>query len=366
MTPEQREIQKILSPWNNDESNPRMFRVQDKEARLFIEWKERYKSKVEGYLENKRIFREEDYDTSEENRTKVIECAKISHENAVITSEEREWIIPETIKPGRVYANPKAHKENIPYRYIISARGSAAEKLGRWTEIQLKSHSRKHGVYLKDTTDFLKFIEDVNIRKGPMDERTTILTTKDIENYYPSCDTEKCLKVIEHVLNKDESGSGNYKRCVLEAVRLTMTSNNCSFLGRHFTQINGATIGGPDAESITDIFCAIYIDKIIYKECPHQISEYRRYRDDTIDISSETTIVYQEVINNLLNGNIYKDKIKFKMECDPVTIPFLDVRVNFINDYLLAETYSKRTDIHQYLNPTSCHLGHIFKLFLKY
>ena len=100
----------------------------------------------------------------------------------MITSEERDWIIPETIKPGSVYANPKAHKENIPYRYIISARGSATEKLAKWAEIQLKTHSRKHRAYLKDTTDFLKFIEDVNIRKGPMDERTTILTTRDTKH----------------------------------------------------------------------------------------------------------------------------------------------------------------------------------------
>ena len=53
------------------------------------------------------------------------------------------------------------------------------------------------------------------------------------------------------------------------------------------------------------------------------------------------------------------------MECDPVTIPFLDVTANLINGYLLTETYSKRTDIHQYLNPTSCHPGHIFKAIPK-
>ena len=95
-----------------------------------------------------------------------------------------------------MHANPKAHKEHLTYRFIISARGSATETLARWTEIQLKSHSRKHKAYLKDTTDFLKFVEDVNIRKGLMDELTTVLTTRDIENYYPSCDTEKCLKEL--------------------------------------------------------------------------------------------------------------------------------------------------------------------------
>ena len=94
----------------------------------------------------------------------------------------------------------------------------------------LEPFKKAYRACLKDTTDFLKFIKDVNIRKGRMDELTTTLTTRDIGNYYPSCDTEKCLKAIKHVVNENESGSENYKRSVLDAVRLTMTSNNCSFL----------------------------------------------------------------------------------------------------------------------------------------
>ena len=33
--------------------------------------------------------------------------------------------------------------------------------------------------------------------------------------------------------------------CVLEALEITMSSNNGSFANNFFTQINGATIGGP-------------------------------------------------------------------------------------------------------------------------
>ena len=108
-----------------------------------------------------------------------------------------DWIIPAKVKPGNVHTNPKAHKEGLPYRYAISARETAMEKLARWSEFMLKSHARKHSAYLKDTTDFLKFIEDINIWKGPSDEMKTVLTTRDVENYYSSCDTQKCLQAIE-------------------------------------------------------------------------------------------------------------------------------------------------------------------------
>ena len=295
----------------------------------------------------------------------MIAWANKWHDKEVISEEEKEWIIPKEVRPANVYANPKAHRRDLPYRYIISAKGSATENLARWIEIKLKKFSGMHPAYLEDTRHFLRLIEDINIRKGPLDELNTVLVTRNIADYYPSCDTKKCIEAVEWVLNEAEESSVADNRSILEAVELTMTSNNCSFLGRHFTQIDGATIGGPAAGSITDILGAKFIDKVIYEECPYGINEYKRYRDDTIDVSSNTSIDQRHVINKWLNDNTYKGKIKFKMDCDPSTIPFLDVRVNFINGFLLTETYSKETDIHQYLNPLSCHPLHIFRSIPK-
>ena len=94
-----------------------------------------------------------------------------------------------------------------------------------------------------------------------MDELNTVLVTRGIADYYLSCDTKKCIEAVEWVLNEAEESSVADNRSVLEAVELTMTSNNCSFLGRHFTQIDEATIRGPVAGSITDIFGAKFINK---------------------------------------------------------------------------------------------------------
>ena len=124
----QKEALKSLSKWNYDDTNPKMFRVQDKGARMCIEWKERYKKKVEDYLQDTRIFRQGDQDRSDENQTKVIDWANKWHDKEVISEEEMNWIIPPKVKPGNVYANLKAHKEDLLYRYIISARGTAMEK----------------------------------------------------------------------------------------------------------------------------------------------------------------------------------------------------------------------------------------------
>ena len=361
MTLEQRQCLRELSQWNKDASNPRMFRIQDKGARLAIESKVRYTSKVLDYLEDQNTFREDTYDMSNENKVKVAEWAKRWCDQNVIDEDVKTWVTPDEVRPAKVHANLKAHKGNVPYRSIISSRGSATENLARWTEFQLKAPSMKHSAYLKDTTSLLKFIEDVNVRKGPLDQITTVLTTRDVVNYYPSCDTRKCLQAISKVLDEREGDSLIDKQCILEAVELTMTSNNCTFLERHFTQIDGATIGGPNSGSVTDIFGAEYIDQKIYQDCPYNVSEYKRYRDDTIDISINSTIEEQQAITTWLNENVYKGKIKFELNCNQSSVEFLDIKLNLIDGILMTECYSKPTDIHQYLRPDSCHPSHISK-----
>ena len=56
--------------------------------------------------------------------------------------------------------------------------------------------------------------------------------------------------------------------CILEALKIAMTSNNGEFLKRPFTQINGATIGGPALASVRDIFGAIFIDPVAKEGVP--------------------------------------------------------------------------------------------------
>ena len=71
-----------------------------------------------------------------------------------------------------------------------------------------------------------------------------------------------------------------------------------------------------------------------------------------------------------MNDNICKDRIKFRIEEMGPDVKFLDTRLRMIKDeryvdedkYIIApSTYSKDTDTHQYLSPTSCHPVHIAK-----
>ena len=91
---------------------------------------------------------------------------------------------------------------------------------------------------------FLLHLEHLNEMRAPFRE-VTKLNSWDIVNYYRNCNTQMCIEAVRKVLETAQSREFLEVpvECILEVLKLTMTSSNGEFLKRHFTQINGATIG---------------------------------------------------------------------------------------------------------------------------
>ena len=132
-----------------------------------------------------------------------------------------------------------------------------------------------------------------------------------------------------------------------------MSSNNCEFQEKHYTQINGATIGGPESASTTDIFRAVFIDEPALKEGPFEPLEFCGYRDDMFDVEITKTKEEINAFTDFLNGLI--PGIRFKPKIREDKIDFLDTMVTIENGYLITSPYSKPTDSKQYLVPSSVH-----------
>ena len=310
-----------LPKYNKDIRSKTLMRTQDKGSRLVMECKERYITEMFSYLNNKRTFREDELDQSETYQQKVKDWTK-SWEHK-LTKGEVEWINKKEVTSGKVYANVKTHKENNPYRYIVSARGTAIENLARWIEYRLKELSRQHPAYLEDTRHFLSYIDGVNKEIGPFNKEKLWFISRDIVNYYPSCGTEMCLKAVGQLLDTCKENIPE-KQCILDALAITMTSNSCNFMGKYFTQVDGATIGGPESASVTDIYGAVFIDSKIEENIINENEDWKRYRDDSFSISLQTSKEREIEKTEWMNNNIVKDKIKFTMECSQDEMIFLD------------------------------------------
>ena len=94
-----------------------------------------------------------------------------------------------------------------------------------------------------------------------------------------------------------------------------MSSVRCIFMGRHFTQIDGTTVCGPESASVTDIYGVVFINYKTEQNIIKDDEDWKRYRADTFSISLRTCKEREIDKTKWINKNIVKDKIKFTTEC---------------------------------------------------
>ena len=324
----EREALKEMQRWNRDLENPRVIRVQDKGSRFVIDWKSRYKSKTLDYLQDETTFRETDGDPNELISEQVARWANRWKGEEVLSEDECLWIEAHKPKPAKVYANIKTHKPGWPYSFIMSARGTATEYLARWIEHKLKPYVQLHSSYIRDTKSFLQYLESINDTRAPLGEGTRLISW-DIVNFYPNCNTQMCIEAIREVVEDNQQlDLGVPVECVLEALKITMSSNNGKFANNFFTQINGATIGGPESASVTNIFGAIYIDPVAKNGGLMVPTDWKRYRDDMFNMEKDVEEQELSSFTEYLNSNILESKIKFTMETSRLELAFLDTKVH--------------------------------------
>ena len=78
--------------------------------------------------------------------------------------------------------------------------------------------------------------------RGTFEPNSVLLVSRDIKDFYPSCNAEKCLEAIRILLDSREKQNLS-SECILEALEITTSSNSTEFDSRLFTQIDSATIG---------------------------------------------------------------------------------------------------------------------------
>ena len=89
-----------------------------------------------------------------------------------------------------------------------------------------------------------------------------------------------CKNSVRRVVEENpQTDSDVLLECVLEVLEITMSSNSKSFANNFLTQINGATIGGPELASVTDIFGALYIYPVANNGSPFVRKDWKGYQN---------------------------------------------------------------------------------------
>ena len=60
-------------------------------------------------------------------------------------------------------------------------------------------------------------------------------------------------------------------------------------MGKYFTQVDGATMGGPESASVNDIYGAVFIDSKIQENIINENEDWKRCRVDSFSISLQSS-----------------------------------------------------------------------------
>ena len=138
---------------------------------------------------------------------------------------------------------------------------------------------------------------------------------------------------------------------------LVLKCNNFEFIGRHYLQIQGTTMGTKMAPSYANIFIGRLEKQLLQSVIPKPLS-WLRFIDD-IDMKwihgRETLEAFLETANS------FHLTIRFTAEVSNDKHVFLDTTSHLNDDKVVVDLYTKPTVSHQYRLPTSCHPPHCSK-----
>ena len=162
-------------------------RIQDKGSHFVLIDSTEYESKMLGQLDNSLHYKPLQSDLTAKHLGPVEQWCSKWVQRGEISPEVASWIVNKKARPGISFGNIKTHKKNNPLRLITSCCGTAIGNLSAFTEFHLRPLARKQPSFVRDTTDLLNRIQELN-KPGPFAEGT-FLVSWDVVSMFPNINT---------------------------------------------------------------------------------------------------------------------------------------------------------------------------------
>ena len=357
--------------------------LQDKSARICFANLEETNRKVEQVLsDSSKYVRLGDVDPAQEYQKEVSAWYRKYKPTLKSAKEDvSNFLLPANVATPHLRVLLKNHKPGCPVRLTFSSVGTVTRNLSTFLDTLylkpcLQSFSPRR---LADTKQTALFVESINkhIWDNDIQEKPTIYAL-DVANFFPTVTTELALPAVEKALK-----SINIKRrectAVLEGLKVLRKGSFFRWKEDYWSQISGCALGDVDSCSYTDLAMAHLLSSMIpaaETELSTNMNWFKIYRDDGLGITFDEA---EKVLSILRFFNSFNAHIKWTIpECSVCLIPevicphyeqldFLDTRITwrqvkkgniFVWQFTMS-AYSKPTDAHAYLSPSSCTAPHL-------
>ena len=285
------------------------------------------------------------------------------HQGNHIDTMTKKWLL-QTPDPPRIpvfYTLTKIHKPTLPGRPIISGCDGPTERISSFLDHILQPIAQAQKSYLKDTTQFINFIEKRTVPKN------AILVSMDVNSLYTNIPQEEGIYTVCKAYEsfyKNDTPIPTHSLAGL--LRLILQENSFQFKEKNYLQTHGTAMGTKVAVSFANIFMSAVEREIINKSKIKPL-EWKRYIDDVFSLWDTSR---EEIDQFISEANRHHPTIKFTAEISDKETHFLDTTIfkgeRFHKDSILdISTHFKPTEKFQYTHYTSCHAPGVKKGFIK-
>ena len=237
-------------------------------------------------------------------------------------------------KPGIMYGLPKVHKEGVPLRPILSARGTHTYNLAKHL-VSVINPITTNEYTVQDSFSFVKELSDI-------DSSNTVMASFDIKSLFTNIPLDETIEICTNSLREQGLLPNNFLPKEFKKL-LSMAVKDCIFLfnGITYKQVDGVAMGSPLGPAMANAFL-VYHEGRWLDDCPTDFKPvlYRRYVDDTFLLFKSENHV--PLFLEYLNGKHANIKFTYEYENNG-KLPFLDVLVERSGSILSTSTYRKST-----------------------
>ena len=320
----------------------------DKGSAVVVMDRDHYVSEAERQLNDSTYYELLDHDPTDEFAKKVSEAVEEMFDGGYITEKNMRYLIVDQPKAGRFYLLPKIHKAGNPGRPIVSANGHPTEKISELVDLHLQPHVNSLPSYLKDTTDYLRKLQE----SGPIPPET-LLVSLDVTSLYTNIPHEDGIRACKEAW-EERPVKDPPTEILVKLLTLILKCNNFEFKGKHYLQVQGTAMGTKMAPAYANIFMGRLEGQLLRSISLKPFSWFR-FIDD---VDMKWTHGPENLEIFLQEANSFHPTIRFTAEVSNEEHVFLDTKSRLVGNSIDVDLYTKPTDTHQYLLPSSCHPKH--------
>jgi hypothetical protein len=256
-----------------------------------------------------------------------------------------------TREAAEFYMLPKIHKSELGWRPIIPATGTWNACPAKVVDYYLQKIVKNTPSYLKNTTDLINTIEQLDtFTQDTLTEKIWLITA-DVEALYPSIPLREAFSITVDLVEK------TYRNIALPLNKMlhwVLFNNTFKYANKTYLQLNGVATGSPVAPSVANLFMS-HIENTALEKWKHKLLLYKRYIDDIIIIFKGTDLEVEECKCSFNNMH---QKIKLTWIVDQQSTTFLDLIIYKGGRYpnkLDYKVHQKQLNNYLYLPWSSSH-----------